>query len=302
MESMNFDNIYLLLVGIPLLAVVLVPYFWAIRKSNRTKSVVVSLVLHLAMVIFVTFALSGMSITTVMTKTEVVVLADVSYSATRNESEIDKSVMAIKNALPQNSDMSVVAFGRDYKVITKTDEKFTTVKNSGVDDSATNIAGALRYVENMFSDETIKRVVIVTDGKQTDGANGDVITAVSALMDKNIKVDAIYLDSNITEKDLEVQISDATYNHSTYLGHKAQVQVMVQSSQENVQSILRLYNGGKEIDSQAETLAKGYNIFTFALPTTEAGVHNYDVVIETADDETVQNNKYSFLCGAKFKN
>ena len=57
MININFDNPYLLLLAIPLLAAVLVPYCIAIRKENRSKSVVASFILHLIMVVLVALAI-----------------------------------------------------------------------------------------------------------------------------------------------------------------------------------------------------------------------------------------------------
>ena len=43
MRSVNFDNPYLLLLAIPLLLLVVIPFIIAIRKENRQKSAVASL-------------------------------------------------------------------------------------------------------------------------------------------------------------------------------------------------------------------------------------------------------------------
>ena len=89
MRNISFDNPWLLLLAIPLLAAVIVPYCIAIRKDNKNAHTVTSLILHLLIVALVVPALAGMASVTVMTQTEVYVVADVSYSANRNLDLID---------------------------------------------------------------------------------------------------------------------------------------------------------------------------------------------------------------------
>ena len=56
MRNISFDNPLWLLIAIPLFAAVLVPFFLAIRKDNKSKSVIASLVLHLVIVVCVALA------------------------------------------------------------------------------------------------------------------------------------------------------------------------------------------------------------------------------------------------------
>ena len=89
MKNISFDNPYLLLLFIPLLLAIVIPIILAIRKENRHRSVFISLALHIIISLAVTLALAGMISTTVMTETQVVVVADVSYSANRNLDTVD---------------------------------------------------------------------------------------------------------------------------------------------------------------------------------------------------------------------
>ena len=89
MKNISFDNPYLLLVFIPLLLCIVVPIVIAIRKENRHKSVFIATALHILIGLCATLALAGTIYTTVMTETQVVVIADVSYSANRNLDTVD---------------------------------------------------------------------------------------------------------------------------------------------------------------------------------------------------------------------
>ena len=164
MKNISFDNPYLLLVLLPLLLAIVIPVAIAIRKENKSKSVFISMALHILISACIALALGGMVYTTVMTETQVIVVADVSYSAHRNLDEVDELIREVQEKLPKNSEMNVVVFGKDCALLTGSDEEFTTVKGSGVDDSSTDISQALDFAVNQFRDGVIKRIVLITDG------------------------------------------------------------------------------------------------------------------------------------------
>ena len=118
MTSISFDNPYLLLIGVPLLLLVVIPYFIAIRKENKSKSTVITLCLHTVMIALISLAVAGIHTVTVKTKTEIFVVADLSYSTDRDVEIIDGYVKDIVNKenLPINTQIGVVCFGKDYSV------------------------------------------------------------------------------------------------------------------------------------------------------------------------------------------
>lgn len=301
MININFDNPYLLLLAIPLLAAVIIPYCLAIRKANRSKSVVASFILHLIIVALVSLAAAGLHFTAIVTKTQVYVLADVSYSANKNLSLVDEHVRAVANALPDNSEMGVVAFGRDCKLVTPLGGKIKSVQDSGVDESATDIKGALDYAGSLFGDGVIKHIVLITDGKQTDkeGADG-LINVIERLYEAEVIIDAIYVNDNLPETAKEVQVTSVDYTPSTYLNHAENVDVLLQSNQSGVHATLTLYQGENAIETEYITLQKGYTMLQYPLPTEVDGTFDYRFVLTTEEDaegvtdEFADNNAVSF--------
>ena len=145
MININFDNPYLLFIFIPMLALVLVPYFIAIRKENKSKATVTALVLHLVIVLLVILAAAGMSNVTVITETELYVLADVSYSMHDKLDIVDEYIAKVEDELPRNSEMGVITFGKNYRLHTPMGAEITSVKSNKVNASATDIASVIRY-------------------------------------------------------------------------------------------------------------------------------------------------------------
>ena len=294
MKNISFDNPYLLLILIPLLLAIIIPIAIAIRKENKSKSVFISLALHILISVCIALALGGMIYTTVMTETQVIVVADVSYSANRNLDEVDELIREVQEKLPKNSEMNVVAFGKDCVLLTGSEEEFTTVKGSGVDDSATDISQALDFAVKQFKDGVIKRIVLVTDGKETHSdAAGKLVTAVENVYANGIYIDAVYVDNNLKEDAKEIQISDVDFAASTYMNHDATADVLIQSSYDT-NAIIVLYVEGERVSNQAIKISKGYNVVNVDLPTGSTGRYDYRVAITANGDYCTTNNTFDF--------
>ena len=295
MKNISFDNPYLLLVFIPLLLCIVIPIIIAIRKENRHRSVFISTALHILICLCATLALAGMIYTTVMTETQVVVVADVSYSANRNLDVVDGYITEIREKLPKNSKMAVVVFGKDAKLLSDFGEEIIpSVKGSGVDDSATDISGALTFATELFGEGVIKRMILISDGKETHAdAAGKLISTVETVYASDVYIDAVYLDNNLGEEQKEIQISDVSYPASTYMNHEAQAEVLIQSSYDTG-AIAVLYVEGERVSNQAIKLQRGFNVISIDLPTGSTGRYDYRVAVTADGDWCTSNNTYDF--------
>ena len=295
MSNINFDNPWLLLIAVPLIVLFTVPFAIAVRKVNRNGHNITSQVLHVLLAIIIAFAAAGTSITTVLTETQVYVVADVSYSANKNLNTID-NIIKQKLILPRNCQVGLITFGKEYELLAELGNKkdLPSVKESTVDDSETNIAEALEYAATLFTDDVIKRVVLITDGKQTDEVDTYAMRrAIDSLQSREIKVDAYYLDDNLNSSTPEVQISGAEYTVSAFINHEEVVTVTVDTNCESRGSMY-LYKNGAMFDRRAVTFTEGKNTVTFNLDTKTGGVNDYEVRVDVDNDSSEYNNTYSF--------
>ena len=294
MKSINFDNPLLLLVFIPMVLLTVVPYVIAIRRGTRAKAPKISLALHLVISAIITLALAGLSTTTVITETNVYVLADVSYSSMGSLDRIDGYIEEIEDNLPKNSKLGVICFAKDQVIHTELGGDVTSVKNASVDASATDIASALDYAGALFGDDVIKRIVLITDGKVTDNdGTARLINSIESLYSQGVTIDAIYLDNNLGDDAKEVQVSGVEFTEKTYLSRESTSNVLLQSSFDT-QVIVELYKNDVLHSQKAISVNKGYNIVNFPLYTAEEGVYDYTVKIKSDEDESLLNNEYSF--------
>ncbi len=298
MINISFDRPYLLLLVIPLLLVTIIPFLIAIRKTNRTKGAVGSFILHIILSVVVSLVASGASISRVITETNVIVLADVSYSTNKDLDTVDEYIRTVEDNLPDNSKMGVIAFGKDSYLTTMLGERFTTIKGTPVDDSATDIKTALTHAASLFTNDAIRRIVIITDGKDTVGRFDGAVATIDALHKADVYIDAIYIDSNAEGGDKEIQLTSVDYNPSTFKGHKATADALIESSSsESVRAIAILKHDGREIARENVTLTEGFNVVNIPLPTDEAGEFLYTVEVECVgdgEDTSGFNNKYTF--------
>ena len=291
MNSINFDNPWLLIIGIPLLLIVIVSFIIAVRKDNKTIHNVTSFAIHILIVILITLGLAKTSYERIITETNIYILADVSYSSNKNLDLIDEYINELEGNVPKNSKIGIVCFGKDYEVLTDVGEEIKSVKESKVDKSATNIYEALEFTATLFKDNVVKRIVIISDGEETKESS--IVSLVQNLSVENVYVDAIYVDNNLKEDDKEIQINEINYINSTYLNNEETVYAIIQANTTS-KAYVKLYKDNELLKEKAVVFAKGYNSITFDLDTSIVGTFDYKLVVESDDDTSTYNNNYMF--------
>lgn len=295
MSSISFDNIWLLFLILPLAVLLTVPFVVAVRGENANGHNIASMALHVIMAVLIGLTAAGAKIVTVVTETDVYVVADVSYSANRNLGLIDTYIEKLSGNLPQNSQMGVVCFGKDYKLVTRLGENFETVSNSGVDDSETDIVSALGFTNSLFRDGVIKRIVLITDGRQTDSSDANALKRqVDSLIAENVKVDAIYIDDNLQEGEKEVQVSSVGFVNTVYINAATEVEAVIASNSET-RATVTLLRDGEVQEERSVPLSKGNNNIPFKLYTEAEGEYTYEIKVVSDDDTSNLNNRNTFV-------
>ncbi len=292
MGSISFDNPYLLFLGIPLLAAVIIPFCFAVRKENRSVNNIVSLVLHTLIVVLVTLVVSGMTYRNTTTETNVYVLADVSYSSHGNLEVIDGYIDEVRKSLPENSQMSVIAFGRNVEVVSQMGEDVKSVKSAeNVDTSATDISNALRYAGNLFDDDVIKRIVVITDGEQTSG-NSRLASVVNSLKDDGVYIDAVFVNNNLPDGVNEIQVTSVEHTSASFLDKDESAEIVVSCNNADPTNVYIDTDRDGVVTSRTETLYKGQNYIAVPLDTSTVGTFRYKVSVRAvnADADSSQYN------------
>ncbi len=301
MKSISFDNPYLLLLFIPLALAVIIPYIISSSRDNKTVGWKISLGIHIAISLIATLAIAGMMSVTVLTRTTVYVLADVSYSSEGNLTEIDEKIQEIKDSLPNNSRLGVICFGKNSIQHTMAGRTLKSVTTADVDKSGTDIAGALNYVGTLFSDDEIKRVILITDGNDTINKDSSAITsAVDRLIENGVKIDAVFMNNSIAEGECEVQLSGADFSTSTYIGHENEAKLLIESSYDT-NIYLELYAREREsgedykrLSQSATAIEAGLTTVGISIPSDTVGTFEYKVILSSDTDKSEYNNELTF--------
>lgn len=322
MTSIQFTYPWLLLVAIPLLGLSLIPYFKVSKKYRRTRNRIVSLVLHCLTITLLTFALAGLTFVTTISNTanELIILVDM--SDTQNETADSRDAFindVLRESVYQNFTVGIVTFGLDqvYAVPLTTDVNSVYdryLKAELPDTSATDIESALEYARTLFNHPDSGKLLLVTDGKETDG---DVISSsmVSAIVAQGTKLDTVYISSDY--KDSEYQILDVkTPDVQVKKGVEYTLEAEILSMGDGFVRVNLYDNGqhvavgreGEETDNYEVRITSGTQVVPLVYRFADDGLHELRVeVLSTAeggasDSIEINNAYYTYIDLKVFKN
>jgi len=313
--SLNFLNSAWFLLLIPVaFALTFIPYFRLAKRYRRTRNRIISIVMHLIVSVLAVSVLAGMQFTyeTPNSKNELIVLVDASYSTENLVKSRDSLVdELIKDSEKYNCKVGLIAFGFDQKVISKPTndvyslreayKKFTEDSGAlGCDTEATDIAAAFRKAEEYIENSASSKIVLVSDGKETDEK---ALSYIRRLTANGVKIDVIKPSPEEVYGTMpEIQVCDVTFPDSDIsLGVETTINVTVKSNA-SASLTFKLYDnrkkGGKDdaIIEEVRTVKEGEQVFSFRHTFTENQFHQIDVGVETGKqltEETVENNKFT---------
>jgi len=205
-------------------------------------------------------------------------------------------VAAASTTKPTNDQMGLIFFGKTPAV--ELPPRMTYVYeaiNSQFDRGATNIEQALSLASAMLPDDQQGRIVLISDGSQTEGSLARVL---DDLKSRDIAVDVLPIDYTYTD---EVWLERLELPQGVKLGETYEA-AMILSSLAAGKGTLRLQENGQTIAEQEVEFQPGKNRFTVPIALREPGYYEYTATIEVpkAADSLPQNNSvlnYIFVEG-----
>lgn len=183
--SITFTNPWLLFLIIPGLALVLFAFFRVSKQFRYTRNRVISLSLGVVMVVLCAFMAAGIGFSYYVANdtNEVLLLVDASYS---NQDNQDKKDDFIQSVIEENADtakLGIVTFGYDQVYAVPFSDGAEGIMEAyrnapSPDDSATDLAAALTYAQSLFTHPESAKIIVLTDGIETDG---DAMSTVASL-------------------------------------------------------------------------------------------------------------------------
>lgn len=295
--GINFSNPWLLFLIIPAIAVTLIPYLRLSKKHRRTRNRVTSMVLHSVVMLCAILIISGLGFTYQVPnkENEVIFLVDVSETEESANSDRDYFIRtALDDGKYDNFKVGIVTFGFDQVYAAQLTDKVDTVYDSYIkaetpDTTATDIAAALNYAKDLFTNPRSGKIVLITDGKETDEEARTVIGGISA---QGIRVDTVFIGTDFGEGDVQI-VSVEMPNYHVEKDNECIITVNLQSKVEGT-GIVEIYDNGvvSETGTQEVNMIEGAQIYQLKHTFMTEGLHEIAVKITTSDDSLKQNNQY----------
>ncbi len=285
-----FDHPWLLLLIIPAAAILLLPFLLLPKERRKNIKKVLPLILHITAAVVLILILSGIQIINVSNETAVVLLVDTSYSTVGVKAEIEKNAEELFKIIDASSPCGVVAFGQGqvYSVDMESDEGGFILNPA--DDTVTDIEAALEYAASICPQDKGLRIILLTDGKQTQG-DGD--SKAYYLATKGVRIDAMYYDTT-NQSFPEIQIGGVSCPEGAYKNAETVITAEIKSNVEE-SVFVKLLDNGIETEKREILLAEGSNVLDFKVIPQSTGVHNYTLLLEGENDTVLKNNEASCM-------
>ena len=301
MSNFQIEFLYpwLLLLLIPAVATALFLHLRVAKRYRRTRNRICSLVLHFIVVVLSVVTLAGIHFTYDLpnTETEVILLVDETYSG---EAATKKKNEFIENAIRDSRNIcqiGVVSFGYGEPVYAvpltlDTDNAYFDYINADKPDtSATDIAAALMYTKDLFKNKEVAKVILISDGLETDGR---AAVAVKELVAEGIEVNCVYFPGEKPTQ--EIQLTDMIVpDFNVSVGTDFTLTANVLSSYEGPVT-LKLYDNGRFCAEESFTINASGNVQELRMPHqfAEPGLHSlkFEIISTSNVDGCEENNVY----------
>ncbi len=185
---------------------------------------------------------------------------------------------------PKSARAGVVVFGGNARVTAATQRQLILSDTAPVvDGSHTNLASALRLAGAVSPSDAARRVILVSDGRRTEG--DDTVAA------EELKAAGIRLDVAAVGRPAEADVAVASFlapSRAT-AGERVTLRATLQSAQPTT-ATLTLKAGGQVIDTQQVQLNAGINEWAVDIVAPTSGVIKYSLEVKAANDRVIEND------------
>ena len=292
--QINFSHPWLLLLLIPAALLTVIPYFRLDKRYRKTRNRIISMILHSIIMLLCISVLAGVSFSYDKTNSEneILLLVDVSSSGKNSEQRKNNFIQAFLEEC-DSVRVGLVTFGYDQIYASPIDHNASRVysdyRNAKLPDtSATDVEAALNYAATLFEKPETAKIVLLSEGLETDGKARNAIKNVSV---GGIRVDTVYFPDEPDEAEVQL-IGVEMPDYNVAVGADFQVQLSVQSSYEGKAKVTLLDNGTKQKPVEV-TLGKGIANIELTHSVTTPGMHQFSFEISCDKDAVLLNNSYS---------
>lgn len=277
---------------LPVLLLLIALEWWLQYRERFAMNKKLSLAFRLAIVTIAVVLLFDVKLYREKDEINTILLADMSASATDSYGAVYKYMSEFAATAGEKNRIGVVAYGKDTLYASGLSEDGAAMMEAFANSEAvphvgaTNLEEALYYAESLLDDKDNQRIIILSDGIQTDG---DALAAAKILAEKGVQIDAVCVPSRAVG--FEMQVMSLSHPENLNVGESTELKVVVQSNHE-ASAELRFMDNGKVISKRIVDIAEGLNEYSAEYTPDSLGVHEMSVRLVPVQDSTKENNTY----------
>ncbi|MBN1649309.1 MAG: VWA domain-containing protein [Spirochaetales bacterium] len=257
--------------------------------KNRTKRFFMASLFRLCAFALFVFALAGLQVTRAAEQVNVAYILDLSDSIPEHlwHDALDRIRLQMKKMTPRDTS-ALIVFGREPSIEFTPRSYVPDLQiNSIVSKEGTDIGKAIYAAMGAFPEKGENRIVLFTDGLET---NGNARQAARIASRAGIQIETVALGSS--EPASECFIRNIVTPFSVNVDQTHDLQVHIGSTVSSRASLTFLTDGEYRGESEIN-LEPGDNIFTYTSTLDSKGTHTYEVVLTPGQDTIPENNYYS---------
>jgi uncharacterized membrane protein len=245
------------------------------------------LLLRVLMIVLVVFSLSGLSVENPTEQVNVMFALDASDSI--GEEGREAALSFVQRALRQmkkGDQAGLVVFGEDASVELALQSDASMAKiDSTVSGRATDLAHAMEIALAQFPAAGKKRLILLTDGNETQGSAQEVAQVARLL---GVELWSVPLGSR--QRPLDAQVDRVMVPPRVNSGESLAVRVVV-SSQQATPAHLLLFRDQTLVGEREIELGVGKTAQVFSDVLEDPGLHRYEAVVNVVGDPLTENNR-----------
>lgn len=296
--SINFTYPWLLLLLIPALALVFWPYFRLEKKFRKSCTRVVSLTLRCIVVTAVVFLLAGTSFSYSVPNpdNEIILLVDASDSEGGTVEQKNEFVRSAIENCDDSYKVGIVTFGYNQVYAVELGSDLDTMYQNYLqadtpDGGGTDISAALRYAGSLFTHPDSAKIILLSDGLETDDSAAEVIQSVVA---DGLAVDTVCFSADRTVSEVQIE-GVTTPDYNVAIGEVFTLGLSVRSSVSG-EARITLTDNGVADEPVTISLTEGEQTILLEHSYMLPGLHSLGFSISCGNDTLSENNMwYSYM-------
>ncbi len=272
-----------------ILLLLLVPIVWIGRPARgygRGRELA-ALILRIVIVVLLVLAAAGLELRQANDALAVVFLVDVSDSMPEESRSAARTfIEEALEAMRPDDQAAVILFGAEALVErTMSPDQKLAAFSSVPDTSQTDYAEAVRLAMALYPPDSVHRMVLLSDGRQT---TGDAAAAARLSVESGVEFLVVPLADPAETQ--EVTLLDVNLPARLIAGESFYLKLTVHA-REPTTIFMRIFAGGTIAFEGTADLEAGSQDFRIPLAAGEPGFSPYTVQISASIDEHVQNNR-----------